>query len=79
MARYFEPEPVDGSLRVGAYNFGCACSFLIATEALVAMRGIVVLCLGLIAAYWFDQHYYNGRYSRETGTMLQQIAARLKH
>jgi hypothetical protein len=43
------------------------------------MRGIIVPCLGLIAAYWFDQHYYDGRYSCETGNMLNQIAASFKH
>jgi hypothetical protein len=59
--------------------FSRACSSLIATEALVAMRGIIVLCLGLIAAYWLDQHYYDGLHSRETGNMLQQIAASFKH
>jgi hypothetical protein len=43
------------------------------------MRGIIVLCLGLIVAYWLDQHYYGGLYSRETGNMLQQITASFKH
>ena len=43
------------------------------------MRGIIVLCLGLIAAYWLDQHYYGGLYSRETGNMIQQIARSFKH
>jgi hypothetical protein len=69
----------DGSLRVVGYDFSSACSSLIATEALVAMRGIIVLCLGLIAAYWLDQHYYNGLYSREAGNMLHQITASFKH
>ena len=59
--------------------FGRACSSQIATEALGAMRGIIVLCLGLIVAYWLDQHYYNGLFSRETGNMLQQIAASFNH
>ncbi len=42
------------------------------------MRGIIVLFLGLIAAYWLDQHYYGGLYSRETGNMLHQIATNFK-
>jgi hypothetical protein len=44
------------------------------TEALVAMRAGIVLCLGLIVAYWLDQRYYYGLYSREIGNMLREIA-----
>jgi hypothetical protein len=43
------------------------------------MRDIMVPCLGLIAAYWLDQRYCDGLYSRETGNMLQQVAASFKH
>lgn len=43
------------------------------------MRGIIVLCLGLLAAYWLDHHYYGGRYSRETGDMIHDIAKAFKH
>ncbi len=43
------------------------------------MRGIILLCLGLVAAYWLDQQYYGGLYSRETGNLLQQFAASFKH
>jgi hypothetical protein len=42
------------------------------------MRGVIVLCLGLIAVYWVDQHYCGGLYSRETGNMLHQIAANFR-
>jgi hypothetical protein len=31
------------------------------------MRGIVVLGIGLVIAFWVDHRYYDGRYSRETG------------
>jgi hypothetical protein len=35
------------------------------------MRAGIVLCLGLIIAYW---RYYYGMYSREIGNMLHEIA-----
>jgi hypothetical protein len=38
------------------------------------MRAGIVLCLGLIIAYWLDQRYYYGMYSREIGNMLHEIA-----
>jgi hypothetical protein len=43
------------------------------------MRGIIVLFVGLIALYLLDQQCCGGLYSRETGHMLQQIAASFKH
>jgi hypothetical protein len=48
-------------------------------EALTAMRGIFLLALGLILAYWLDQHYYDGRYSREVGNMVHEVGASFKH
>jgi hypothetical protein len=48
-------------------------------EAPTAMRGIFLIGLGLIVAYWLDQRYYDGRYSRETGNMLHEIAASFQH
>ena len=38
------------------------------------MRAGIVLCLGLIIAYWLDQRYYYGMYSRAIGNMLHEIA-----
>jgi len=55
-----------------------ACKFLESRRRPVAMRGVIVLCLGLIAVYWVDQHYCGGLYSRETGNMLHQIAANFR-
>jgi hypothetical protein len=43
------------------------------------MRGIIVLGIGLVIALWVDHRYYDGMYSRETGDMIQHIAARFKH
>jgi hypothetical protein len=43
---------------------------------LASMRGLIVLGLGFAVAYWADQHYCDGRYSRETGNMIGQIEAR---
>lgn len=37
------------------------------------MRNIFLLCLGLLAAYWIDQAYFGGAYSRPTIDMLHNI------
>jgi hypothetical protein len=42
------------------------------------MRGAIVLCLGVIIAYYIDQRYYYGMYSREIGNMLHEISASFK-
>jgi hypothetical protein len=44
-------------------------------EIFVRMRGLIFLCLGFAVAYWGDQRFYDGRYSRETRNMLEQIEA----
>jgi hypothetical protein len=70
----------DDLLRVAAYHLYSRIQFsLIAMEALIAMRGFFLLALGLILAYWLDQRYYDGRYSRETGNMVHEIAASFQH
>jgi hypothetical protein len=43
------------------------------------MRGIIVLGIGLVIAFWVDHRYYDGLYSRGTGDMIQHIAASFKH
>ena len=42
------------------------------------MRFIVLLCIGLAAAYWIDQAYYGGTYSRPAVDMLRQIIVSYK-
>jgi hypothetical protein len=37
------------------------------------MRFFVLLCIGLAAAYWIDQTYYGGTYSRSVVDMLRHI------
>ena len=39
----------------------------------LSMRNILLLCLGLLAAYWIDQTYLGGAYSRPTIDMLHNI------
>jgi hypothetical protein len=39
----------------------------------LSMRNILLLCLGLLAAYWIDQTYFGGAYSRPTIDMLHHI------
>ena len=39
------------------------------------MRNIFVLGVGLAIAYWLDQRYFGGLYSRATADMLHQITA----
>ena len=43
-----------------------------------SMRFFVLLCIGLAAAYWIDQTYYGGAYSRPTFDMLRHIIASYK-
>jgi hypothetical protein len=37
------------------------------------MRGFLVVWIGVAAAYWVDQTYYNGVYSRPVTEMVHQI------
>ena len=43
------------------------------------MRMIILLGIGLVIAYWADQHYYYGKYSQETGDTIKRIAATITH
>jgi hypothetical protein len=45
----------------------------------LAMRGIIVLGIGLIIAAWIDHSYYGGLYGRATSDMIEHIAASFKH
>jgi hypothetical protein len=42
------------------------------------MRNIFVLGVGLAIAYWLDQRYFGGLYSRATADMLHQITTGFK-
>ena len=42
------------------------------------MRGIFVIGIGLAIAYWIDNNYYNGMYSRDMANMLHHIAVSFK-
>jgi hypothetical protein len=42
------------------------------------MRNILVLGVGLAIAYWLDQRYYGGLYSRSMADVLNQIAVSFK-
>jgi hypothetical protein len=46
---------------------------------LSAMRGIIVLGIGLIIAAWVDHSYYGGMYGHAASDMIGHIAARFKH
>ena len=37
------------------------------------MRNLLLICVGLFAAYWVDQTYYGGAYSRPMIDMLHRI------
>jgi hypothetical protein len=37
------------------------------------MRFFFLVCIGLAAAYWIDQAYYRGTYSRPAVDMLRHI------
>ncbi len=50
--------PAVAISRIGWKRF--PSHFAIGSEPLVAMRGIILLCLGLVDAYWFDQQYCGG-------------------
>jgi hypothetical protein len=39
------------------------------------MRFIFLLCIGFAAAYWVDQAYYGGTYSRPTVDLFRHIIA----
>jgi hypothetical protein len=43
-----------------------------------SMRFIVLVCIGLAAAYWIDQIYYGGAYSRPVLDMLRHIIVSYK-
>jgi hypothetical protein len=49
--------------------------FLVAADEPASMRGIFVLGIGLVIAYWLDQSHYGGMYSRAAADMLHQITA----
>ncbi len=38
-----------------------------------SMRNFLLICIGLLAAYWIDQTYYGGVYSRPVIDMLHNI------
>jgi hypothetical protein len=42
------------------------------------MRFILLLCIGLAAAYFVDRAYYGGTYSRPTVDMLRHIVGSFK-
>jgi hypothetical protein len=42
------------------------------------MRNMILLGIGLVIAYWVDQHYYNGVYSAPLSDMLNHIAISFK-
>ena len=42
------------------------------------MRGIFVLVIGLAIAFWLDQTYYGGAYSRPVVELVREIAASLR-
>ena len=42
------------------------------------MRGVFILGIGLVIAYWLDQSHYGGLYSRAVANMLHQIAVSFK-
>lgn len=49
-----------------------------AAEARLAMRNIILLGIGLLIAYWYDQHYYSGMYSAALVDELSCIASSFK-
>jgi hypothetical protein len=40
----------------------------------MGMRNLLALGIGLLIAYWFDQHYYHGANSTVVTAMLHDIA-----
>src|ERR1700722_11123246 len=69
----------DGPLRLSAYCPYSRMHFSNRGGGAFAMRGIIVLGIGFVIAFWVDHHYYNGMYSRETGDIIDHIAASFKH
>jgi hypothetical protein len=67
----------DGPPRILTYPWSAFSK--LSTEIFVSVRGLIFLCLGFAVAYWGDQHFYDGRYRRETRNMLEQIEARSEH
>ena len=43
------------------------------------MRILILLIVALVVAYYIDQTYWNGRYSREVAAMLYQIRIAIDH
>jgi hypothetical protein len=42
------------------------------------MRSIILLGIGLVIAYWFDQRYYHGMYIGPLADMLHRMAISFK-
>jgi hypothetical protein len=42
------------------------------------MRNFLLICVGLLIAYWADQTFCNGLYSREVTGMLREISTGYK-
>jgi hypothetical protein len=42
------------------------------------MRGIIVMGIGLLIAYWVDGSYFGSTYSRATGDVVEHVAASFK-
>ena len=41
-------------------------------------RDVILLCIGLVIAYWVDQHYYNSKFSTALADELHHIAISFK-
>jgi hypothetical protein len=39
----------------------------------ICVRNFLIIWIGVAAAYWIDQAYYGGAYSRPVGEMLYRI------
>ena len=42
------------------------------------MRNIILLGIGLVIAYWVDQHYYSGEHGASLADVLHHIANSFK-
>jgi len=42
------------------------------------MRNIILFGIGLVTAYWVDQHYCNGMYSGPVADMFHHLAISFK-
>lgn len=69
--------PCKFFLTILSYNGG-ARGFVSAMGGALAMRNFLMLLVGLSAAYWVDQTYYAGVYSRSVAEMFHQIASSYK-